>query len=318
MTGAAGRNGARDPQAVPPRTVVYACTRLDYDQIFSPVAPTPGVEFVLFADRRPRLVRGWRWRPLPEVARSLSPTLANRYAKFFPERILPEAEISVYVDANTLILSDLTPLIAEFAASGADIGLFRHRERASLAEELAFGRQVGKIPAADAAKGEAQLAHYREAGLPPDVALTENAIIFRRHGRPALGPAMELWWAQLEEFTKRDQLSLPYVLYRSRSRGEALGLELQVREPLLHALPAPARALERPQRVPEEQAALRPGARPALRRAALPLARRPGLPLAAPPLKLRGQRFTRIRSIWNAYGIHMETVWHLKRSGLDR
>ena len=216
MTGAAGRNGARDPQAVPPRTVVYACTRLDYDQIFSPVAPTPGVEFVLFADRRPRLVRGWRWRPLPEVARSLSPTLANRYAKFFPERILPEAEISVYVDANTLILSDLTPLIAEFAASGADIGLFRHRERASLAEELAFGRQVGKIPAADAAKGEAQLAHYREAGLPPDVALTENAIIFRRHGRPALGPAMELWWAQLEEFTKRDQLSLPYVLYRSR------------------------------------------------------------------------------------------------------
>ena len=215
MTGAAGRNGARDPQAVPPRTVVYACTRLDYDQIFSPVAPTPGVEFVLFADRRPRLVRGWRWRPLPEAARSLSPTLANRYAKFFPERILPEAEISVYVDANTLILSDLTPLIAEFAASGADIGLFRHRERASLAEELAFGRQVGKIPAADAAKGEAQLAHYREAGLPPDVALTENAIIFRRHGRPALGPAMELWWAQLEEFTKRDQLSLPYVLFRS-------------------------------------------------------------------------------------------------------
>ena len=69
-------------------------------RIFSPVAPTPGVEFVLFADRRPRLVRGWRWRPLPEVARGLSPTLVNRYAKFFPERILPEAEVSVYVDAT--------------------------------------------------------------------------------------------------------------------------------------------------------------------------------------------------------------------------
>ena len=163
-------NGARARRRAA-RTVVYACTDLGYDQIFSPVAPTPGVEFVLFADRRPRLVRGWRWRPLPDAARGLSPTLANRYAKFFPERILPGAELSVYVDANTLILADLTPLVAEFAASGADIGLFRHQERTTLAEELEFGRRVGKIPAADAAKGEAQLGRYRAAGLPPDAGL---------------------------------------------------------------------------------------------------------------------------------------------------
>ena len=47
------------------RTVLYACTNLAYDQIFTPVAMTPGVDFVLFADRRPRFVRGWQWRPLP-------------------------------------------------------------------------------------------------------------------------------------------------------------------------------------------------------------------------------------------------------------
>jgi hypothetical protein len=34
-----------------------------------------------------------------------------------PQPHPPEAEISVYVEANTLILSDLAPLIAEFAAS---------------------------------------------------------------------------------------------------------------------------------------------------------------------------------------------------------
>ena len=132
---------------------------------------------------------GGRCRRRRETCRPPSPTAS---AKFFPERILPEAELSVYVDANTLILSDLTPLIAEFAASGADIGLFRHRERASLAEELAFGRQVGKIPAADAAKGEAQLRHYREAGLPPDVALHRE----RHHLPPARPPgARRLRWS---------------------------------------------------------------------------------------------------------------------------
>jgi hypothetical protein len=200
------------------RTVVYACTHLDYDQIFSPVVPTPGVDFVLFADRKPRLVRGWQWRPLPEAIRGMSQTLANRYAKFFPHRVLPEADCSVYLDANTLVLGDLTPLVGEFLASGADIGLFPHRERSTLAEEFEFGRRVGKIPPSDVKKGLAQLRRYRQAGLPPDPPFTENAIIFRRHGNPALGDAMQLWWSELTHYTQRDQLSLPYVLHASRLR----------------------------------------------------------------------------------------------------
>jgi TOD1/MUCI70, glycosyltransferase-like domain len=200
------------------RCVLYACTDLAYDQIFSPVTRTPGVDFVLYADRRPRLVRGWQWRPLPPSAQGLSPALANRYCKFFPHEILPEAELSIYVDANTLILADLRPLIAEFLASDADIGLFPHMERMNIAEELAFGRAVGRIPPEDAARGEAQLRFYRDEGLPPDHVLTENAVLFRRHDRPALAPAMQLWWEQLERFTKRDQLSLPYVLHTSDLR----------------------------------------------------------------------------------------------------
>ena len=196
-------------------TVLYACTNLAYDQIFTPVAMTPGVDFILFADRKPRFVRGWQWRPLPPQAAGLSAAMANRHAKFFPHLIFPEAEISVYVDANTLMLADLTPLIAEFRASGADIGLFPHKQRFDIWEEFEFARKVGKVPPEDAAKGEAQLAFYRAEGLPEDHLLTENAIIFRRHGNPELARAMDLWWGQMQTFTRRDQLSLPYVLLKS-------------------------------------------------------------------------------------------------------
>jgi len=202
------------------RTVLYACTNLAYDQIFTPVAMTPGVDFVLFADRRPRFVRGWQWRPYPPELAGLSPTMTNRFAKFFPHAIFPEAEISIYVDANILILTDLTPLIAEFCASGADIGLFPHKQRFDIHEELAFLTKVGKVPVADVAKGEAQIAFYHADGLPDGHLFTENAIIFRRHCREgednhALEAAMDLWWQQMQIYTRRDQLSLPYVLYKS-------------------------------------------------------------------------------------------------------
>jgi hypothetical protein len=197
------------------KTVLYTCSNLAYDQIFSPVARTPGVEFVLFTDRRPPFVRGWRWAPPPPQTRGLPDTLVNRFCKFFPHRIFPDAERSVYVDANTLILSDLTPLLAEFEASGAEIGLFPHKQRGGIAEELDYGIEVGRIPPGDVEKGRAQLAFYAEEGLPEGHVFTENAILFRRHGSERLAAAMDLWWEQLERFTRRDQLSLPYVLFKT-------------------------------------------------------------------------------------------------------
>lgn len=206
------------------KTSLYTCANLAYDQIFSPVEPTPGVEPVLFSDRRPRFLSGWSWRARTEEMAKLNPTLANRYAKFFPMRIFPEADYSIYIDANLLVIADLTPLIAEFIASDADIALFPHSKRSDIYSEFEFCKEVGKIRPSDYALGDAQMAHYRAEGLPETHVFTENAIILRRHGRPgteheargaALEEAMELWWDQLNRFTKRDQLSLPYVLDRS-------------------------------------------------------------------------------------------------------
>lgn len=194
------------------RVVVYTCTFLSYDQVFPPVRKTPGADYVLFSDRRPRCLSGWKWRPLPEAARFMSQTMANRYCKFFPHRLFPEADLSIYVDGNTLILEDLRPLIAEFTAAGSGIGLFAHKERDNLLAEFAWGQRTGKIPPEEVERAEEQLARYQAAGVPPDHILTENGIIFRRHGDPDLGPAMDLWWDELCAYSRRDQLSLPYVL----------------------------------------------------------------------------------------------------------
>lgn len=205
------------------KTILYTCANLAYDQIFSPVVASPGIEPVLFSDRRPRFVRGWNWRPMPEAAARLGPALGNRHAKFFPMKVFPEADYSIYIDANLIVTADLTPLLAEFIASDADIGLFPHSARRDVHAEFEFCKEVGKLAPADHALGAEQMAFYRAEGLPEAHVFTENAIILRRHGRgeprgAALEAAMELWWDQLARFTKRDQLSLPYVLHRSDLR----------------------------------------------------------------------------------------------------
>ena len=215
------------------KTVLYACADLAYDQIFSPVVTHARDRVMLFADRKPRFVSGWQWRPLPDEVAGLSPSLANRFCKFFPAQVFPEADFSIYVDANTLILGDLRPLLDEFIASGADIGLFPHMERFDIFEEFEFCQRGEQDPAGRLTKkAQAQLRHYQDEGLPREHAFTENAILFRRHGNPALDAAMELWWRQLETYTKRDQLSLPYVLHKSDSEPRSGTGTTTIREPV--------------------------------------------------------------------------------------
>lgn len=150
----------------------------------------------------------------PQVA-GLNPSMANRFVKFFPYKIFPDYDYSVYIDANILIIGSVKKIIDEFIASGADIGLFPHLLRSDIYSEFEFAKQVNKIAPADYAIGAAQMQFYRDNGLPESHAMTENAIIFRKHGNPDLEAAMEHWWEELGKYTKRDQLSLPYVLYKS-------------------------------------------------------------------------------------------------------
>jgi hypothetical protein len=195
------------------RPVVYTCTFLDYDDIYTPVVVSPGVDYVLFSDRKPPLVGGWRWRPMPPETAGMSQTLANRYCKFFPHRLFPDAQLSLYVDGNTLMCGDVWPLLRAFTDSGAALGLFRHQMRDNIEEEVAYCLQVGKIAPAEAAKAELQLKAYAKAGLPAEHVLTENGVLLRRHDAPGLDAAMTLWREELERHTRRDQISLPYVVH---------------------------------------------------------------------------------------------------------
>ena len=150
--------------------------------------------------------------------------------------MLPEVGCSVYLDANILVLGDLTPLIREFVNSGADIGLFPHRERSTLAEEFEFCRRVGHPPS-DVEKGLAQLRRYREAGLPPRPLVHRERYPLppprqpgpRRGNRSLVGGAQGLYPARPAEPALR---VVPH-----QAPDEDLGLELQVPKPLFVRYP---------------------------------------------------------------------------------
>lgn len=204
-----------------PRIAIYTCVTGNYDVVLPPLGHTVGADHLLFTDDPSLRVRGWKNRPLSPTSAHLPPNLQNRFQKLLPHAVLPPGyDVSIYIDANIRVQRDLTPLIQVMA--GSDIGLFPHEVRSRVKEETEACIARGKVRDPDVIRAE--YAAYRADGFadPPDC-LSENAVLFRRHHAPAVIEAMQLWWDLVERHSGRDQISLPYVLWKTGLAAHRFG-----------------------------------------------------------------------------------------------
>ena len=63
-----------------------------------------------------------------------------------------------------------------------------------------------------------------EVGMPKGYGLLECNVLVRQHNNPQCIKIMEEWWKEFKNEVKRDQLLLPYILYKSGIRINEIGL----------------------------------------------------------------------------------------------
>ena len=127
-----------------------------------------------------------------------------------PDVVFPSYPYSVYIDGNIRVISDLTPYIGLLGDCG--IGFHYHNQRVCAYQELEAIQLAHKASAADA---NAYADYLRAQGFPERYGLLECNVIVRAHHNPVCRRVMEGWWAQYREHVKRDQVSLPFVLYQN-------------------------------------------------------------------------------------------------------
>lgn len=197
------------------RIIIYTCITNNYDWLLPPIWNAPGVRHICFTDDLDIQANGWEVFRIPAGPEVINGTLANRYCKIFPWKILPEHDWSLYIDANVRVIADPSPIIAETHAAGAELAIPRHPTRADVWQEAEACRRLEKIARCERPVLEAQLARYQRRGLPQASGLTENNIIVRSGESVRLMPVMERWWEELRAGVQRDQLSLPYILWET-------------------------------------------------------------------------------------------------------
>jgi hypothetical protein len=200
-----------------PDIVVYTCIAGGYDELLPVEHPEPGVRYVCLSDRAQPSDRGWELRPLP--ASAPDPASANRFAKMHPHLLFPDHAVSVYVDGNIRLKPGVRAW-TEQALQAHDFALHAHPFRDCIYDEAVECALIGHDWVW---RYQRQMARYRREGLPARAGMFECNVLARRHGAAAVQALMKDWHAAYTHGVKRDQLSLPYLLWKSGFAVKDLG-----------------------------------------------------------------------------------------------
>lgn len=208
------------------KTVVYTCVTGNYDNVKDPIYIPDKVDFILFTEKYnlPDLrknLKGWQVKELPIMPQYVdSPALENRYLKLHPHEYFSKYDYSIYIDGNVRVVGDICSLLCN-TKNDTGLAFHRHRQRKSVYYEAEVCKLLGK---GNKQYIDIQMNKYKNAGFPENFGLYEATVIATDLSNPNAEKLYNLWWNELIETNSgRDQLSLPYVVWKSGFDYEQIG-----------------------------------------------------------------------------------------------
>ncbi|MCK4662597.1 MAG: DUF616 domain-containing protein [Bacteroidales bacterium] len=195
-----------------PNVAVYTAIFGEYDDPPRVLNPDPKIKYILFTDNQNVIApQPWEIRILPRIFND--PQLDARRVKIMTHLFLPDIDISVWIDANIdlkyLRYTDVIR-IGDFTC----IALPPHENRDCIYEE---SKPVIELDLDSPVRVQRQMDYYRFTGFPEKYGLHATMILFRRHLQPECRKFCSLWWDQVSNNSKRDQLSFDFVRWITKT-----------------------------------------------------------------------------------------------------
>ena len=194
------------------RIAVYTCIIGRYDELIEPCCKPDNIDYFAITDFD--LPENSLWKRIDPNdyidTKDMTASLVNRFFKMKPFVVFPNYKYSIYVDGNFRIISDFTEHVNRISSYG--MAHFLHSKRTSVYKEAELCYALEK-ETKENLDNYCKLLRYR--AFPEDYGLLACNIIVREHNLPLVQKVMNEWWEEFKTYLKRDQISLPYVLYKN-------------------------------------------------------------------------------------------------------
>ncbi len=193
------------------KKLVYTAVFGKHDKVYPPIEIDDDIDYLIITDSTDTVVPGWKTL-IVDASNFKNPKEANLFYRALAHRYVNGYDFSLYLDGNIRVISSLKPLFNKFAESDCAIMVHRHDSRISVKEELCAiieGKKVlNSVNALD------EVISYFTDGFTDAGGLAATGVILKNHSDKKLNAAMDLWWSLFESHNTRDQLSLPYVIWK--------------------------------------------------------------------------------------------------------
>lgn len=203
------------------KTVIYTCIVDGYDNLEEPLSISSECDYFIITDKKPEQETIFKYININEYLPEhiTDNTRKNRYCKINAHKIFPQYKYSIYFDGNIKLKNSITEFINDLPRTR--ITAFCPNFWDSIYREMMSVMQNKRD---DEKRILKQAEKYWMEGMPEDFGCIMCGILIREHNNPICKNIMEEWWEQIELFSKRDQISLPYVLWKNNYSISDIGL----------------------------------------------------------------------------------------------
>ena len=197
------------------KKAIYTCITNRYDNLFVHTYINNDWDYICFTDDKylidAKVYGNWIIKPLYNS--NMDNTRISRWHKLHPHVVLKEYDYSLWIDSNIDIkTSYIFECVDKAISNNIDISIPPHFERDCIYDEA---NTVIQLKIDDKNIVNKQMKLYREEGFPEHYGLNETNIMYRNHNSDKIISIMEEWWQFIENYSKRDQLSLSYILWKN-------------------------------------------------------------------------------------------------------
>lgn len=207
------------------KKVIYSCVTGGYDEIVTDFYPNSDYDYILFTDNEKLLkqkkILWWTVRPL---AFSDADSIRNaRWHKTHPHVLFPEYDYSVWMDSNIQISGpEIYNLIEKHIRQRHKIAIALHPERNCIYDEAIACISDSKDEPEVIMK---QMDLLKKEKYPRHNGLYETNVLYRRHNDKQIIRLCEKWWDIIKNYSRRDQLSFNYLLWKLGVKHYAIDTE---------------------------------------------------------------------------------------------
>lgn len=203
------------------KIAIYTCITGNYDEIEEPLVLEEACDYFLFTNNKNLKSKYWNIQDIPEDIKKLDDNIKiNRYIKMHPKELFSDYDYAIYIDGNIKLVSTVSQLIKNIN-SRTGLAIHRHCQRICIYDEIKACRAYNKGKYKNL---KLQAKRYKKEGFPCDYGMLECNMLFSDLKNSNAPMIFNKWWEEyLQSESMRDQIALPYVLWKNNLKIDDVG-----------------------------------------------------------------------------------------------